>query len=406
MTALADRLRWLARARRLIARRAEALAAAAARPEASAADILVAEVLPLLAACRFLERRAARVLAPTRPTGRPIWLFGTRLVVARVPLGRVLVIGPSNYPLFLPGVQAIQALVAGNTVAIKPAPSCSAPMHALRDALVQAGWPEASVTVLGEDPAIPSDIDHVVLTGSAATGRAVLAALAPRLLPATMELSGRDAMVVLEGADLDLAAQAAAFGLTLNAGRTCIAPRRIVVVAGIAAAFETRVRQVLARTPVRPTAAPPEVRNATAGEAWLHEDRFTPVAALLVVPDEAAAIVVANDGPYALGATVFGPAATSRRVAASLRAGCVVVNDMIAPTAHPALPFGGSSASGFGVTRGAEGLLAMTRPQAVIERTVRSTRHLTTLRPELAGRIALLVRVAYGGLGRHTNPPS
>ncbi len=414
----------LAGARRRIAARAEAFAAAAARPDASAADILVAEVLPLLAACRFLERRAARILAPTRPAGRPVWLFGTRLRVRRVPLGRVLVIGPSNYPLFLPGAQVLQALAAGNVVAVKPAPGCAAPMRLLRAALIEAGLRETALSVLDDDvaaagAAIAGGVDHVVLTGAAQTGRAVLAALAPRLVPATMELSGRDAMIVLDGADLDLAVAAAAFGLRLNAGRTCIAPRRLIVVASLAETLAARLDAALADAPAVPlrdgvgarvvaiagAAAVaggmmrPRVVRAAAGEPWVDQDLFAPLAALLVARDAAAAVALANAGPYALGATVFGPPEAARRVAARLRAGCVVINDMIAPTADPALPFGGTGASGFGVTRGAEGLLAMTRPQAVVERTRRSTRHLTLLPATAAGLIAALLRLWYGGGG-------
>lgn len=417
-----QRLRVIAGGRRLIAERATSFAAAASRPHASPADIMVAEVMPLLAACRFLERRAIRILGLTRPGGRPLWLWGTRLLVRRVPLGRVLVIGPANYPLLLPGVQVLQALAAGNQVLVKPAPGCAAPMHALRSVLVEAGLPAPALSVLDDESAaagaaIEAGVDHVVLTGSAETGRAVLADLAPRLVPATMELSGRDAMLVLDGADVELAALAASFGLRFNGGRTCIAPRRIIVVAAMAERFAGRLRAVLATAAPVPVAAAlrgriaaiagtdalcgggmrPLAVAATKGEAWVDEDLFAPLAALLTVPDEAAAIAAANAGPYALGATVFGPGPAAWRVAGSLRAGCVLVNDMVAPTAHPGLPFGGAGASGFGVTRGAEGLLAMTRPQAVVERTSRSVRHLTTLPPQAADLVAALLQLGYGG---------
>ena len=137
------RLAVLRQLRHAIARDARAWAQSAARDGASEADILVSEVLPLLAALRFLENRAACLLAPERRwRGRPLWLFGTRLEVRRLPFGRVLVIGPRNYPLLLPGVQAVQALAAGNAVLLKPAPGCAAPMALLGHALVQAGLPK------------------------------------------------------------------------------------------------------------------------------------------------------------------------------------------------------------------------------------------------------------------------
>ena len=185
---------------------------------------IAAEVLPLADACRFLERNAARLLAPQRlgRRGRPSWLFGLDAEVRREPLGVVLVIAPNNYPLLLPGVPALQALAAGNAVLVKPAPGCSRPVVALGEMLAEAGLPAALFQVLGEDvaeatAAIEGGVDHVVLTGSAATGRSVLAALAPRLTPATLELSGNDAVFVLPGADLDMVADALAFGLRFNA---------------------------------------------------------------------------------------------------------------------------------------------------------------------------------------------
>jgi acyl-CoA reductase-like NAD-dependent aldehyde dehydrogenase len=155
----------------------------------STADILVAEVMPLLAACRFLERSAAAVLRERFPgrAGRPVWLAGTALRVRRVPMGVVLVVGPANFPLFLPAVQAVQALAAGNAVLVKPAPGWAAPMAALCRGLARAGLPDGLCAVLPESAeaaqtAIRAGVDKVVLTGSAASGRAVAAALIPAAL--------------------------------------------------------------------------------------------------------------------------------------------------------------------------------------------------------------------------------
>ena len=431
---VAARLAPIRALRHRIAAEAPALAATAARPGMSAADIMVAEVLPLLAACRFLERCAARILAERRPDrlGRPLWLVGTSLSVRRIPFGRVLVIGPANYPLLLPGIQALQALVAGNVVQMKPAPGCAAPLLLLARWLTEAGLPPGCCTVLDDSAAaasaaIAAGVDRVVLTGGAETGRRVLADLAPRLVPATMELSGRDAMLVLTGADIEVAAQAALFGLRFNAGRTCIAPRRIIVARAAEHAFVARLAalldacpalpvdpallpaarailtaasgRVLGRHPASAAEMPPLVVEADATEAWVAADLFLPLAALLVVEDAAGAVAAANAGPYALGAVVFGPAPAATACARQLRAGCVVVNDMVVPTADPRLPFGGGGDSGFGVTRGAEGLLEMTRVQARIVRAQPSTRHLRPLAANAEALVAALLRLAYGHAG-------
>ena len=420
---LAERLTRVRTLRHAVARDPGALARSTDRPGASEADVLVSEVLPLLEACRFLEARAMKLLADRTPAGsRPLWLFGTRLTVRRIPLGRVLVVGPANYPLLLPGVQALQAWVAGNTVFVKPAPGCAAPMRALAGLLADDLLSVLDDTADAARDRIGQGVEHVVLTGSATTGRAVLADLAPKLVGATMELSGRDALIVLPGADLALAARAIAFGLRFNAGRTCIAPRRIVVVGDALDRLRPLLAAALgeASVPVPPAlmaeiatilptgvaighadlatadAMPPIVLETAADAAWTSRDLFAPLASLHVVPDAAAAAALANSGPYALGAAVFGPHAEALAVARALRAGCVLVNDVVAPTADPRLPFGGAGDSGFGVTRGAEGLLAMTRPQAIVARTGGGSRHLTTLDAGAAPLVARLIRLAHG----------
>ena len=346
------------------------------------------EVIPLADACRFLEREAARLLRPRRlgRRGRPLWLAGAEAEIRREPLGVVLILAPGNYPLFLPGVQLLQALVAGNAVLLKPAPGCTAPLATLSTLLEDAGLPSQLVQLLGEDvagarAAIAQGVERVVLTGSAETGRAVLADLAPQLTPATLELSGNDAVFVLPGADLDLVADALAFGLRLNGGATCIAPRRVFVPQAQAAELERRLQAHLAGLPRVPVAAstmerlkplldearhagcrimrtpPPAgfpamspilVASATPELALLKADIFAPVLAIVPVRDCEEALRFDEMCPYALGASVFGPEEPARRLATRVRAGAVTINDLIVPTADPRLPFGGRAQSGYG----------------------------------------------------------
>src|SRR4051794_4878894 len=117
-TKIRDRLKVIRRFRHLLAANCEELAASVSRLQD---ETLISEVLPLADACRFLERNAERILAPQRPgrSGRPFWLWGVEVEIRREPCGVVLVIGPANYPLFLPGVQVLQALAAGNAVYVK-----------------------------------------------------------------------------------------------------------------------------------------------------------------------------------------------------------------------------------------------------------------------------------------------
>ena len=219
---------------------------------------------------------------------------------------------------------------------------------------------------------------------------------------------------MLPNADLELVARALAFGLRLNAGATCIAPRRVFVPKSRLYALQQRLTDVLGDSPavdVDPDVAslvgdlvteaetegaavacgeicnetrmrPMVVTNATPEMRLLRSDVFAPVLSLVGVDDTEEALLLDAQCPYALGATVFGPAAEAQRFAQRVAAGVVVVNDMIAPTADPRLPFGGRGLSGFGSTRGAEGLLELTAPRVVIQRRAKTRPHLEPLLPD------------------------
>jgi acyl-CoA reductase-like NAD-dependent aldehyde dehydrogenase len=397
-----QRLQVIAAARRRLATDCEVVAAAASRPNMSVTDILLAEVMPLLAGCRFLEEQADHILAARRPAGnRPVWLAGTKLLVRRVPFGVILILAPRNYPLLLPAIQVLHALTAGNGVMVKPAPGCAEPMRVLADVLVQSGLPRNLLVVLPDSDAagvqaLRAGADKIVLTGSGQTGRQLLAQLAETITPAVLELSGDDAMIVLPGAPIETVARAICYGLTLNGGQTCIAPRRILAVGAVRAALADRLAALLPDCPPLSVTSDCSAQTTTMLEAFQGRvlgdatgvdqlvmrplvlevndghtrvpPSFGPIGSLFGVPDINTAIAVANGSPHLLGASVFGPLSEAQAVANRLRAGCVVVNDVIMPTADPRLPFGGAGDSGFGVTRGAEGLLEMTRPQAVISR--------------------------------------
>ena len=438
-TPLDERVAVVATFRRWLAAHTAAAGASVTHgARASRAETLVAEVAPLLEAARFLERSAARVLAPRTEgsRGRPAWLGGCRASVERLPWGVVLILGPANYPLMLPGIQVLQALVAGNAVVLKPGAGGAAAAALLRRGLRASGLPPHCLTVLEDSDEAGADaleqrVDHVVLTGARATGEKVLARLAPRLTPATVELSGHDACIVLPGADLELTAQALAFGASLNGGATCIAPRRVLVPVALRADLERRLVAALAdraavALPARTAAQlEPVLREARQSGARVEcggwsgapaQGRFLPMLltgvspamrvfdsdlgapVLMTVPysrlQEAVAFV--NGARYRLGASVFGPETEARAVASALDVGTVLVNDLVVPTADPRLPFGGTGASGYGVTRGREGLLGMTRPRVTVVRAGRRRPHYARLAAAHAPVIAALLRLIYG----------
>ena len=390
------------------------------------ADTLACEVLPLADACRYLERTAGRLLAPVRELARlrPLWLGGVSVETRREALGVVLIIGPGNYPLFLPGAQALQALAAGNAVLWKPAPGGASAGRALRALMVANGLHPVLLTVLDESTeaahaAMDAGVDKVVLTCSAATGRAVLRRLAEDLTPAVMELSGCDAVFVLEGADLERVVEAVAFGLRFNGSSTCIAPRRLILSDSLADTIAPRLIKALRQLPpVRVPHASRQLLSGLVEEALLlgaqvllrgqpagletgldnnglqssnglgatlidHgtpqmraacTDIFAPLLTILRAGNEHAMLDVHRQCPYALTASVFGPERKARAFADRIHAGTVLINDVLVSSADPRVSFSGRGMSGFGATRGAAGLLEMTAIKSVIVQRSRSRR--------------------------------
>jgi len=405
------------------------------------AETVSAELIPLCSALAYIGSQGPRVLK-TRKVGlwgRPIWLFGIQSEVHRQPLGHVLILAAWNYPLLLAGVQMGQALAAGNSVGLKPALGCEAASALLVEAFYQAGVPRSVLTLMSSDTqaaqdAIDNGVDLVVLTGGTRTGRSVMNRCAEQLTPSIMELSGCDALVVGPGANLDRVAAAIAFGLSINGGATCIGPRRILVSTQLHAPLVEAIRNRFAdRSEARlhpsarsaatqliqaameqgavdgVTGKRPEFSSPIAtmkptvfdrvGADWpiANSDIFAPVASIVVADSDEKIVEIVNRCEYRLAASVFGSPAWAARLATRLDVGHVSINDAIFPTADPRVPFGGCGSSGFGVTRGPEGLLAMTRPKVIARHRGSIFLHLM---PRKKSDLAMLMRLLKSSHGR------
>ena len=233
--------------RRLHARKSEIAAAITREAGKPVAEALVTEVLVVLDAARFLIDNAWGLLRDEPvPHGNLVTkLKSGRLV--REPHGVIGIISPWNYPFSIPATETLAALVAGNAVVLKPSELTPLVALELASLLHAAGVPEEVFqVVVGEGAAgaalLRSPIDKLVFTGSVATGKRIAAAAAERLLPVVLELGGKDPMLVLDDADVDVASSAAVWGAFVNAGQACLSVERCYVHRSLYEPFARGVR--------------------------------------------------------------------------------------------------------------------------------------------------------------------
>ncbi|MSR33404.1 MAG: aldehyde dehydrogenase [Phycisphaerales bacterium] len=372
-------------------------------------EAYVSELLPLIASIRWHRKCARAILKSQRMGGKPWWMMGRSLRLSRVPLGRVLIIATWNYPVGLLGIQLLQAIVAGNTVVVKPSERSPRSQGQLLDIAQACGLPDGVLRVIGSSPQAGRDaletggFDHVIFTGGTSTGRAVAAHCAETLTPSTLELSGQDSAFVLEDANVIKAAKSIWMACTMNAGQTCMAPRRVFVQRGCYKKFlealaphaagarpvqlidhaaaqrcEELARQAVASGGRSLSAV---MDGARAGwlrplaivdcpmEANLVEGNyFGPVISVVPVDHFEQAIEFHGQGNHHLAASIF--TRDTSRIARDddlkkrLGVSVITLNDCVLPTGHPALAIAGFGQSGWGTSRGVEGLLHLTRAVA------------------------------------------
>lgn len=401
-------------------------------------EAITGDVLPLLASCRWHERHAAQVLKPRKPLGRPLWMFGQRHRLISQPLGHVGIIATWNYPVQLLGIQMLQALVAGNRVTVKPSERSPRTQQRLVE-LASVGLPPGTLRLWDSDREAGARMleterfDHVIFTGSTAVGREIAKALAPTLTPSTLELSGRDSVLVLDDADPDLAAERIWNLVTMNCGQTCMAPRRVLVDASVYERFCESVRRLapanllhavdersaeavrtLTQAAEREGAElvpEPNTESEDDGRGVLPRiaigarsdsqivagDHFGPLCGVVRCEDQSEMLRIHQDCGQHLATSVF--SADRKRVDAlmpHLRAGTVVHNDVVLPTAHPGVSICGRGESGWGASRGEDGLLAMVHRVHVasVPRRLRAPAGRPT--PKQLDQFRFLVKLLYG----------
>lgn len=393
--AVPDRARHVANVAVLLRTEQESLAVLATSEMGKPIKQSRDEVEKCAAACDYYARQGPALLESFRPPEAP-----PQASVAFEPLGPLLAIMPWNFPYWQVFRAAVPALMAGNTVLLKHASNVCGCALAIEEIFRRAGLPSGVFqTLLIETRQIPgliadSRIRAVTLTGSTSAGKRVGAAAGAALKPCVLELGGSDAYLVLGDADLELAAEVCAAARLINSGQSCIAAKRFILVERVRAQFERRfVERMAARlvgdpsqesTEVGPLARPDlrqelhaHVRQSVSrgaqlllggkigkgpgnfypptvltgvkkGMAAFDQELFGPVAAVVTVPHEEAAIAAANNSPFGLGAAVFTrDLARGEEIARErLDAGSTFVNAAV--HSDVTLPFGGVKDSGFG----------------------------------------------------------
>jgi len=378
-------------------------------------ETLMMEVFPACDSLTWYAVNAERILVDKKPS---LHLLKTKkLLITYRPLGVCGIITPWNGPFILGLNPAVQALMAGNAVVIKPSEVTPFSGALVGELFRAAGLPEDVLTVVhgdGETGAalVDSGVDKISFTGSVATGRKVGEACGRNLVPCTLELGGKDAMIVCADADLERAAGGAVFGSFFNAGQFCCGTERVYVVEAVAEEFTRRVvektrelrQETTGEFDLGPMIWPRQLetierhmadavakgatvlvggkRNAAAGELFyeptvvvdvthdmllMQEETFGPILPIVKVKDDEAAIALANDSTYGLSGTVWSKdEVRAVGIAKRLDTGSVCINDSSITYGACEAPFGGRKSSGVGQVNGEIGLKGYCHAQPIV----------------------------------------
>jgi acyl-CoA reductase-like NAD-dependent aldehyde dehydrogenase len=416
-----ERMKILARAAEYLADNALDYAArVSAENGKTKFDALIADVYSSCDVIHFYSQNAEKFLAPVQVKGNPM-MPGRKLYYIFEPRGVIAVISPWNYPFCLSVGPVVSAVVAGNTVVLKPSSQTTDTGIMVKEILEKAGLPEGVVNVATGNGSVTGqaliehpDIDMFFFTGSTEIGRKVNIKAAERLVPAIMELGGKDAAIVTKNADLGRAAHAISWGAFTNCGQTCIGMEICLVerpvynellgkiveivknlksgtAAGCVGSMTMESQRKIVEQQVADAVAkgaklhpegvlnckldgmcyPPIVlTDVTSDMKLMKEETFGPLLPLVPYDDIEEAIKIANSTTYGLSGAVFTQdMEEGRKIASKIKTGSVNINDALVTFAVPGLPFGGVKESGVGYYHGEMGLRAFTNIKSITENT-------------------------------------
>lgn len=381
-------------------------------------DEATIEVMYGVLASAFWAKHAGKYLADETVSSRSPFVLGRHLVIRYEPVGVVGVIGPWNNPLLNNFGDVIPALAAGNSVILKPSEVTPLTSLLMAEMCLAVGLPEDVFRVAtgagGTGAALVERVDGLMFTGSTRTGKKVAGRCGERLIPVSLELGGKDPVIVLADADLERAANVTLFSAMHNSGQTCISSERVYVEAPVYDEFVALMTERFKSLRVGESTGfgtsesgsltfPPQldtvtrhVEDAVAGGAkaltgggvregegrffeptllvdvdqdmaCMREETFGPTLPIMKVADANEAVRLANDSAFGLQAAVYTKdLAKGQRIARELQAGTVTVNDALANYFALELPMGGWKDSGLGARHGRDGIRKFTKRQSIL----------------------------------------
>ena len=413
-------------------------------------DAQLAEISYGASAFGFWAKNAPKYLADQKVKSSSVMVKGKKLIVSYRPLGLIGIIGPWNYPLTNSFGDCIPAMAAGNSVILKPSEVTPLTSLIMARCLEECGMPSGVFQVAtgrgDTGRALIDEVNMIMFTGSTATGRKVAVTAAERLIPCSLELGGKDPMIVLRDADLERAANSAVFFSMQNSGQTCISTERVYVEAPVYDEFVAKVtekvgalRQGVGSGPgsveIGAMTFPPQVdlveghvndavasgakvltggkRGEGPGDFFeptvlvdvdhsmraMNEETFGPTLPIMKVEDAEEAIRLANDSEFGLGASVFTrDVERGEEIAKRIEAGAVCVNDAMINYVALELPMGGAKSSGIGSRHGAGGIRKFCQQQSILVSRLHPKRdiHMFPYSEKTTNRLGKLFGLLYG----------
>jgi succinate-semialdehyde dehydrogenase/glutarate-semialdehyde dehydrogenase len=414
-TSFAERKKFIMKAREVILAETDEIARLISLESGKpVAEALSMEISPVLDLMQYFARNAERLLEPRKRDIGLYGLLGRYSKIVYKPLGVIGIIPAWNYPFSIPLGEAAMALMAGNTVVLKPSELTSFIGMKIGEIFEKAGLPENVVQIVCGDgrtgaALVEAAPDKIMFTGSVATGKKIAETAAKNLTSVVLELGGKDPMIVFADANLELAAQGAVWGAFCNSGQSCSSVERLYVeesaaekltdlivaktralkqgagseettdvgamsserqlkiVADHVESFEKEGAEILTGGNHKDLFFEPTVIGGATNEMRaMREETFGPTLPIATFKTEAEAIKLANDSEFGLTASVWTKdLAKGKRVAEKIEAGSVCVNEVLYTHGIGQTPWGGFKNSGRGRTHGREGLMELVQPQHI-----------------------------------------